>query len=234
MAIRKMTDSSKKRCVGGLFGHKVPAEVGSPARSQIELTIPCQTVMTPTSNLRSVLEFAKSMNTQQLISVSVTPVVLISACGLVTLALYNRLSAILARIRSFHQQKIELLENRQQRSTDDRQMLMCLIDSQIAKVMAKATMIQKGLFFLLSAVLAFLFCSLLAAVAVLHETVGVIALATHLIGLVLFAGGIGWALRELVLSLSPLEEESNFLASLTIQRQAQSEPDRQIGLAKAA
>lgn len=174
------------------------------------------------------------MNAQQLISVSVTPVVLISACGLITLALYNRLGAILARIRVFHQQKIDLLTNRQQRSTDDRQLLLCLIDSQISKVTAKAKLIQRGLFFSLSAVLAFLFCSMLAAISVLHESIGFVALAIHMVGLTLFASGIGWALRELSLSLSPLEEESSYLASLTMQHEAPLEPASDIKIGKAA
>ena len=71
-------------------------------------------------------------------------------------------------------------------------------------------MIQRGLLFLLSSVLAFLLCSLLAAVAALHESIGVIALAPHLIELVLFAEGIGWALRELPLSLNPFSQAHHF------------------------
>ena len=51
------------------------------------------------------------METTHLLSASVTPIVLVSACGLVTLVLYNRLGAILARLRAFHQQKVELLQN---------------------------------------------------------------------------------------------------------------------------
>ena len=155
------------------------------------------------------------MNAQQLLSVSVTPVVLISACGLITAALYNRLSAILARIRVYHQQKIGVLEDRKQRQTSERKLLLHVMDSQIAKMTAKAKMIQKGLFCLLCAILAFLLCSLLTAVAVLHDSIGVVALVADVIGLTLFASGIGWALKELMLSLSPLEEESSYLQNLT-------------------
>ena len=39
------------------------------------------------------------MNVGPVLSASATPVVLISACGLITLALYNRLATILARWR---------------------------------------------------------------------------------------------------------------------------------------
>lgn len=174
------------------------------------------------------------MDAFHLLSVSITPVVLISACGLITLALYNRLSAILARIRAFHQQKIELLENLDQREGGDQGMLLEMIDSQITKVTVKAKAIQKGLYCLLSAVLAFLICSLLGAAAVLHESVGVVALGMHVLGLSLFLVGIGWAIRELTLSLTPLEEESAYLEILTAQHVAKSQTIQKIKVAKSA
>lgn len=159
------------------------------------------------------------MNAQQLISVSVTPVVLISACGLITLALYSRLGAILSRIRGYHQQKLGVLEDRKDRPTNERNLLLHLMDSQIAKMTAKARMIQRALFCLLCAVLAFLLCSLLTTMAVLHDSIGVIALVADVIGLMLFASGISWALKELIHSLSPLEEESSYLQSLADEQQ---------------
>lgn len=174
------------------------------------------------------------MDAFHLLSVSITPVVLISACGLITLALYNRLSAILTRIRAFHQQKIELLENLDQREGGDQGMLLEMIDSQITKVTVKAKAIQKGLYCLLSAVLAFLICSLLGAAAVLHESVGVIALGMHVLGLSLFLVGIGWAIRELTLSLTPLEEESAYLEILTAQHVSRSQSIQKIKVAKSA
>jgi uncharacterized protein DUF2721 len=167
--------------------------------------------------------------------VSVTPVVLISACGLVLLALYNRLGVILARLRAFHQQKIELLKELDRREGGEQQhLLVDLIDSQLAKVTAKARVIQYGLYCLLAAVLALLLCSLLAAAAVWHESVGVAALGMHVLGVALFLAGVGWALRELTLSLTPLEEESAYLEVLTTRHQAESQSRQKIRVAKTA
>lgn len=160
------------------------------------------------------------MDTVQLLSASVTPVVLISACGLVALGLYNRLNAILGRIRLFHQQKIELLEELDKGEAFDEVPLLNLIDSQITQVTLKGKAIQKALFCLLSAILAFLSCSLLAAAVVLHQAFGLLALAMHIAGLSLFLAGVGWAIRELTLSITPLEEESAYLETLTAQRMA--------------
>lgn len=155
------------------------------------------------------------MDTVHLLSISVTPVVLISACGLILLALYNRLNAILVRVRAFHQQKMTLLEEVGKSGAEERQSLLDMIDSQILKVTAKAKAIQKGLFCLLSAVVAFLLCALLAPAVLLHERIGIAAFAMHALGILLFLTGAGWAIRELSISLIPLEEESAYLEILT-------------------
>ncbi len=178
------------------------------------------------------------MDALRFISLSVTPVVLISACGLITLALYNRLGTILARIRDLHRQKIQLIE-RLEPSTDgrppgDEELLLELLDAQVGAVTVKAKTVQRGLFCLLAAVLAFLLCSLLAAASGLHDLVGALALSMHVVGLALAAAGIGWAIRELTLSISPLEEESAFLAELTERRLASVRLQRPSGLNRAA
>jgi hypothetical protein len=174
------------------------------------------------------------MDASHLLSVSVTPVALISACGLITLALYNRLGAILARIRAFHQQKIDLLKNLHGLEDDEAQMLLDMLDSQIAKVTVKAKAIQKGLYCLLASVLSFLLCSLFAAAAVLHERSGAVAIVMHVLGLSLFLVGVVWAIRELTLSLTPLEEESSYLETLTVHHLAKAQSGKRLRMAKSA
>lgn len=87
------------------------------------------------------------MDPAHLLSASATAVPLTSVCGLVTLALYNRLGAILARIRAFHQQKIELMENLRKLDSDQQQLLLDMLDSQLDEVTGKARVIQRGLYF---------------------------------------------------------------------------------------
>ena len=174
------------------------------------------------------------MNTSHLLSVSVTPVVLVSACALVTLALYNRLGAILARIRAFHQQKIELLKILAEPELVEQQMLLNMLDSQIVGVTMKATVIQKSLFCLLAAIAAFLLCSLCAGATVLHEWFGMVALGMDFLGLCFFLVGLGWAVRELTLSLTPLEEETAYLQVLTAHHLAKSQERKGLKVAKSA
>ena len=98
----------------------------------------------------------------------------------------------------------------------------------------KAKAIQKGLYCLLSAVLAFLLCSLFAAAAVLNEWIGVLVIVMHVFGLSLFLVGIVCAMLELTHSLTPLEEESGYLETLTTHRLANSQSRKRLRMAKSA
>jgi hypothetical protein len=174
------------------------------------------------------------MDTTHLLSASVTPVVLISACGLVTLALYNRLAAFLARIRAFHQQKIGLLDDLQERDLDEQQMLLDMLDLQIKAVIVKAKVIQKSLFCMLAAISAFLLCSVFAGATVLNVWFGIGVLGTGLLGITLFLSGVGLAMRELSLSLVPLEEENSYLEVVKSHRLAKSKSGTNLKIAKSA
>jgi hypothetical protein len=56
----------------------------------------------------------------------------------------------------------------------------------------------------------------------------------HVLGLCLFLAGIGWAIRELTLSLMPLEEENTFLETLTARHLARLQSPSRIKTAKVA
>lgn len=168
------------------------------------------------------------MDTSHLLTVAVTPVVLISACGLVTLALYNRLGAILSRLRAFHQQKLGLLDD----PHFDQASLLDMLDSQIVAVTRKGRLVQNGLCCLLAAIAALLLCSVFAGASVVYEGVGVVALGTGLLGVALFLAGIGWAMKELTLSLTPLEEETAYLDALATHHSAKARGGRRLKIAE--
>jgi len=165
-------------------------------------------------------------------ALSVTPGILISACGVVATALYNRLGVILARIRAYHQRMIELLVNSHQHEVVDPQSLLDMLDSQIVAVTGKAKMIQNGLHCLLAAIVAFLLCSVCAGVAMLHDWFGLVALASGFVAVCLFITGLGWAVREVTCALSPLEEETAHLRVLTSQYLLKSQERTKLKIAK--
>jgi hypothetical protein len=168
------------------------------------------------------------LDPSHLFAVAVTPVALISACGLVTLALYNRLGAILSRLRAFHQQKIGLLDD----PHPDQVGLLDMLDAQIVAVTRKGRLVQNGLRCLLAAIAALLVCSLLAGSSVVWPGVGVIAVGSGVLGVVLFLVGLGWAMWELTLSLSPLEEETDYLAALATHHSAKARGGRRLKIAE--
>jgi hypothetical protein len=151
------------------------------------------------------------MDLGRVLAVSTTPVVLVSAGGLLMLALYNRLGMILARLRAFHQQKLVLLDGLTVANLDDRRQQLAMLDQQVARVTKKARVIQSGLFFLLTATGCFLLCALLAVAATSTPHLEQLAVSVHVIGLFLFFAGILRAGRELTMSLTPLEEETRYL-----------------------
>jgi len=158
------------------------------------------------------------MDVGRILSVSVTPVVLISACGLITLALYNRLASILGRLRLCQQQQLDLLKQFDSDASEGIESQLELVERQIAKVTHKAKTIQKGLLCLLTAVVGFLCCSIFAAATVVSEAFGPAAVVAHILGLLLFAAGIGWAIRELLASVSPLEDVNEYLETISARR----------------
>jgi len=139
---------------------------------------------------------------------------------------------ILARIRAYHQRKIELLVNSHQHEVVDPQSLLDMLDSQIVAVTGKAKMIQNGLHCLLAANVAFLLCSVCAGVAMLHEWFGLVALASGFVAVCLLITGLGWAVREVTCALSPLEEETAHLRGLTSQYLSKSQERTKLKIAK--
>lgn len=173
------------------------------------------------------------MINSHVLSSSFTPVVLISACGLITPSLYNRLGEILNRIRLVHHQKIELLKNLHEHELEEQQMLLDMLDLQIDQITDKAKMVRKGLVCLLAAIAAFLFCSVLAGAAEIHPWLSMAGFGMGLIGVSLFLIGLAWAMRELSLSLTPLEQESDHLRIVTAHYLAKSR-GRKLKVAESA
>jgi hypothetical protein len=155
------------------------------------------------------------MDLARLLQVSVTPVVLISASGLVTLALYNRLGLINARIRHFHREKMALLRELERDDSLNRRLLLNMMNAQIDRVMAKARLMVMSLYSLLLAIALFVLCSFFAAVTTVidawHDETAWVAFGCFLLGLGLMLLAIVLAIAELTRSLQPMSEENAYL-----------------------
>jgi hypothetical protein len=163
----------------------------------------------------------------RVVAASVVPVVVISACGLLCLAFYNRLAAVVARLRRFHRERLheqDLLDRQGPAATSDpaaadaarrHAQLLDVLEEQTSHVARRARLIRATLSCLLSAIACLTLCSMFSGLALVAEGVVVAAVLAFLLGMVLLLLAVAFALVELRQALDPVELESRFVASVT-------------------
>lgn len=160
------------------------------------------------------------------ISASVVPVVIISACGLLCLAFYNRLAYIVARLRSFHR---ELLTEQEEYTKDlaagpadeiimhrHREVIQ-MLEAQTDWVYRRAQLIRGNLLCLLSTIACLTVCSLSMGLASLYRQALYVSLVTFVAGTLLLLGGVVLAIIEMSFALKPLELESRFVSKMSLE-----------------
>jgi hypothetical protein len=148
---------------------------------------------------------------------AVVPVVVISACGLLCLALYNRLAAVVARLRFFERERLEALvaqaRTRRHESPSPEDLLrhdtmLPSLDNQIARVMARAVRLQKSLIGLLTAVAVLLLSSLCSGLGTVSPALQPLAVVFFALGLLAMLVGVLFALGEMLSALEPVRLEA--------------------------
>jgi hypothetical protein len=172
----------------------------------------------------------------KIVPASVVPVVGLSACGLLALAFYNRMVAIVARLRSFQRERlahIEVLgqfkfEAGPQKGADapestaalpdaylHHQRLIAMLDDQTKEVLVRAKLIRRTLQFLLFTMASLTLCSLSMGVSVPWPPAVFIAATLFFLGMALLATAIAFAIAEIGRALRPVELESSFVERLS-------------------
>ncbi|HUL33014.1 MAG TPA: DUF2721 domain-containing protein [Candidatus Eisenbacteria bacterium] len=146
-----------------------------------------------------------------IISVSVVPVVIISACGLLSLAFYGRLAALVARLRTFQREMLREQENWAREGLDDQRQLLDVLRTQTLRVTERARLIRLALLFFLSAVALLILCSLTLAVTWFFPMATFFAAGLFVLGLFAMLGGVFSAILELRNSLEQVEFEARFV-----------------------
>jgi len=148
-----------------------------------------------------------AMDMLRIIQTLVAPVVMISACGLLALAFYNRLAAIVGRARAFAHERYET--RRQLRDGDDPDLAERLntLEEQVGLILRRARLIRAALYCLLVTVLLMLGCSLCLGMSLLVMYFQSIALFCFLAGVGAMMGGIVFAMLELRHALDPVAVE---------------------------
>lgn len=177
-----------------------------------------------------------------IISASVVPVVIISACGLLCLAFYNRLGSIVSRLRTFQRERLheydawakhlrvgaadETSEARHHRVLD-------MLELQTKRVYRRARMIRQALLCILGTIMCLTICSLATGLSVMWSPMRFAAETLFVIGMLLLAVGVFFAFLEMRDSLEPVKLESRFVGQLAheleeeMRRNGRSEPAAQ-------
>jgi hypothetical protein len=151
------------------------------------------------------------------LSGAILPVVLISACSLLALAFYNRLTAVVARIRAFQRECLSELDKMQihggeQGLLDHMHRLMQLQEAQTDEVLCRARLLRWALSCLLIAIALLLLSSIgLGLSAILSSRLLIPAVICFFAAAVSILAAVIFAISELRAALTPIEEESEFV-----------------------
>lgn len=155
------------------------------------------------------------------ISGAVPPVVLISACSLMILAFYNRLAAIVARLRAFQRELLKSMDERQKLgdghpSGERARRLMQLQEDQTCGVLHRGRLLRWTLVCLLLAIALFVLSSMgLGLSAIVSCGLVLPAVICFFGGAALMLVAVVFAIAELRAALVPIEMESESVREFT-------------------
>jgi hypothetical protein len=162
----------------------------------------------------------------RIISAGVGPIIVISACGLLCLAFYNRLAAVVTRLRGFHRERLAeqdaLHRARQDKDADDvttvrHQEMLGMLEVQTRRVTRRARLIRSTLILLLLTIICLALCSLTLGLSILRPELIYVAVGLFITGLILLIIGVSFAVIEMRTALDPIELESRFVQEIVEQ-----------------
>jgi hypothetical protein len=159
----------------------------------------------------------------KIISAGVGPIIVISACGLLCLAFYNRLAAVVTRLRSFHRERLheqDALDREMASSTPDEMALvrhrelLGMLEVQTRHVTRRARWIRRTIGCLLLTIACLAACSLCVGLSTLLPALIYPAVVLFIVGLLLLIVGVIFAMIEMKFALDPVELESRFVRDI--------------------
>ena len=145
------------------------------------------------------------------------PVVMISACGLLCMAMYARLSNIVARLRQFHHERYEALTRLSRGSESERATLLHRSDGlekQAHAMLDRARLIRNTLVCLVGCVACMLVSSLALGLAMWVDSFQMVAFGLFVVGVGSMFTGMVMALLELRLALRQVMFEHENMENL--------------------
>ncbi len=152
----------------------------------------------------------------------VAPVAMLSADGLICLALYNRLAAIMTRLRMFHKEQFEMharlvdacATSQGLRISDPRVLRLGNLQEQCELIVRRARWLRNAVLTILLGIVGILASSLLLGLAYFWPWLSSVGMGSFVIGVTLTMAGIAQAMVELVTALAPLGLEHHAIDQL--------------------
>lgn len=170
------------------------------------------------------------IDASETIKTLIAPVVMISACGLLCLALYNRMASIVGRARVFHKERFDAASREaalsgaspeEKRAKAELRKRIATLEDQGAQILRRARLIRNALFCLIVTVMCMILCSLLLGLTGLNKAFAVSALAAFVVGMLSMLAGMILATVELGRALDPVAVEHARLSEDKTAAQAQ-------------
>jgi hypothetical protein len=153
----------------------------------------------------------------EIIQPILAPAVMFSAGGLLCLAQFARLNAIVGQIRAFDRERLTTLREMTKAEPEQRDLLeqrAAGLELQSDGVLAHAVVVKNALRFLVGGILLMVLCSLLVGASFVFEPLSIVAIVLFVLGLISTFVGLCLVLTELGVSLDPLKTEHENLKRL--------------------
>lgn len=153
---------------------------------------------------------------------AVVPVVIISACGLLCLTFYNRLAFIVTRLRALQRERLaeykelfRLEETHQSElARQETSHFLRFLEHQTVDVLKRAQYLRNCLLCLILSIFSLIITSLTIGLSLIYPPLEFFVLLFFVLGLLLLLNGLYFALREILISLKPIQMESEFVQRL--------------------
>jgi hypothetical protein len=161
------------------------------------------------------MDFSK-VDLSRVVSAGVGPIIVISACGLLSSTFYNRMTNVISRLRAFQRERLaeQLLLDKE---TDDtarnrRREMLDVLGEQSESLVRRVRLIRRTLFCLLATIASLVLCSLsLGLSVILGNPLLILAIAFFVLGLGLLLGAIAFAMLDLKMAMDPVVLETTFV-----------------------
>jgi hypothetical protein len=167
--------------------------------------------------------------TAEIIQQLVAPVVMISACGLLFMALNVRLVSILNRLRSFHRERMDIYVKISEAQGGGIQAYHHRYDGlekQTRRLLQRAAITRNGLISVSAGVACFLICSIALGLSGPFPSVAPVAVGLFVLGILFMLGAVILATRELWVCLELARFEHESLESLEHTMESQEAEER--------